>query len=77
MQQFVSAMDKMPKLVKILLAIPFLDIIWVIYRLCHSIAKNNVLGIVLAVVLIIVGIPFLWLVDIITLAVSDKVLWID
>ncbi len=77
MQQFVSAMDKMPKLVKVLLAIPFLDIIWVIYRLCRSLAKNSVVGVVLAVVLIIVGIPFLWLVDMITLAVSDKVLWID
>ncbi len=77
MQQFVSAMDKLPKLVKVILAIPFLDIIWVIYRLCRSIAKNSIVGIVLAVVLIIIGIPFLWLIDMITLAVTDKVLWID
>ena len=77
MNELVNAMDKFPKIVKILLAIPFLDIIWVVYRLCHSIAKKNTLGIVLGLLLIIIGIPFLWLVDIITLIVMDKVIWID
>ncbi len=77
MSQFVSAMDKMPKLVKVLLALPALDIVWVIYRICRSISKNNMLGIVLGVVLLIVGIPFLWLIDIITIVATDKVLWID
>ncbi len=77
MNQFVSAMDKMPKLVKILLALPALDLIWTIYRICRSADKKSVLGIVLGLVVLIVGIPFLWLIDIITLLVSNKVLWID
>ncbi len=77
MSQFVSAMDNMPKLVKVLLALPALDIVWVIYRICRSASKKSVLGIVLGVVLLIVGIPFLWLIDIITILASDKVLWID
>lgn len=77
MNGFVNAFDNLPKVVKIILAIPFLDIVWVVYRLCRSIAKNNVVGVILAVLLIIIGIPFLWLVDIITLIVMDKVLWID
>ena len=73
----VSTLDSLPKWLKIVLALPFLDIVWVVYRLFKSIAKNNTLGIVLAILLIIIGIPFLWLVDIITLAMQDKVLWID
>ncbi len=77
MNQFVSAMDKMPKLVKILLALPALDIIWTIYRICRSADKKSVLGIVLGLIVLIVGIPLLWLIDIITLLVSNKVLWID
>lgn len=77
MNQFVSAMDKMPKLVKILLALPALDIIWTIYRICRSADKKRVLGIVLGLIVLIVGIPLLWLIDIITLLVSNKVLWID
>lgn len=73
----VSAFDNFPKWAKIILALPFLDILWVVYRLFRSIEKNNVLGIVLAVLLLIIGIPFLWLIDIITLIIQDKVYWID
>lgn len=77
MNGLVNAFDNLPKVVKIILAIPFLDIVWVVYRICRSVAKNNVVGIVLGVLLLIIGIPFLWLVDIITLAMMDKVLWVD
>ncbi len=77
MNELIKGMDNLPKLVKVILALPALDIIWVIYRICRSISKNNLVGIVLGVLLLFVGIPFLWLVDIITLVASDKVLWID
>ena len=77
MKGLIDSLNGLPKLLKIILAIPFLDIIWVVYRLLCSIEKKNTLGIVLAIVLIIVGIPFLWLVDIICIALNDKVWWID
>lgn len=73
---FVKWMDNNPKWLKIVLAIPFLDIIWVVYRLVKSMTDKNVLGIVLAIILLVVGIPFLWIVDIVTLILMDKVLWI-
>ncbi|MBE7074267.1 MAG: hypothetical protein E7379_04185 [Clostridiales bacterium] len=77
MKNFIDSMENLPLWAKILLALPALDIIWVVYRLCKSIKKENTLGIVLAIVLMIVGIPFLWLIDIITLAISNYVIWID
>ena len=77
MSSFVKAMDSMPMIVKIILALPALDIIWNIYRVVRSAAKKNVLGIVLGIILIIVGIPFMWLVDIISIIICNKVLWID
>ena len=77
MKSFISAMDKLPKIVKIILALPFLDIVWVVYRLIKSISKKNTLSIDLAILLLIFGIPFLWLIDIITIIISDKVLWLD
>ena len=77
MKGFISAMDNLPLWAKVLLAIPMLDIIWVVYRLCKSIDSKNTLGIVLAIVLIVIGIPFLWLVDIICLVLMGKVLWIE
>ncbi len=77
MKKFVKVMDGLPLIVKFILAIPFLDIIWVIYRLVKSLSKDNMLGVVLAIVLIIVGIPFLWLVDMIFIVLKGQVLWID
>ena len=77
MKSFISAMDGLSKLAKIVLAIPFLDIIWVIYRLIKSIDQNNTLGIILAVILLIIGIPFLWLIDIICIIINDNVWWLD
>lgn len=77
MSNFIKSMDDLPLIVKILLALPFLDIIWVVYRLIKSIEKKNTLGIVLAIVLIIIGIPFLWLIDIITLIINNSVIWLD
>ena len=77
MSNFIKSMDDLPLIVKILLALPFLDIIWVVYRLIKSIEKKNTLGIVLAIVLIIIGVPFLWLIDIITLIINNSVIWLD
>ncbi len=77
MNELVKSMDGLPKIVKVILALPVLDIIWAIYRLCRSISKNSVVGIVLAVLMIIFCPVILWVVDIITIIVSDKVLWID
>lgn len=77
MKSFINGMDGLALWIKIILALPGLDIIWNVYRLVRSIDKGNVLGIVLGVILIIVGIPFMWLVDIISLIVANKVLWID
>lgn len=77
MKGLVKAFDKLPVLVKILLALPVLDIVWAFYRLARSVNKKNTLGIVLAVVMIFVCPAIFWLVDIITLALFNKVLWID
>lgn len=77
MKDLIKTFDGFSKIVKVILALPCLDIIWVIYRICRSLDKNNMVGVILGVVLVIIGIPFLWLVDIITILLNDKVLWID
>ncbi len=77
MKGFIKSMDKASLLIKIILALPILDIVWVVYRLCKSLVKKNTLGIILGILLIIFGIPFLWIVDIITIILSGKVIWID
>ena len=77
MNSLVRAMDKLHIIVKIILALPVLDIVWHIYRLIRSIDRGNVLGIILAIVLILVGWAFFWIIDIISIILTNRVLWID
>ena len=77
MKGLVKSFDKLPKLVKIILALPVLAIAWAIYRLARSINKKNTLGIVLAIIMIFVNAAVFWIVDIITIILADRVLWID
>ncbi len=75
MKGFVKWMDSRSKLVKFIFALPILDIVWVIYRIAKSAADKNTLGVVLGIILIFVGLPFLWLIDMITIVLNDRVLW--
>ncbi|MBQ9718584.1 MAG: hypothetical protein IJV76_11380 [Clostridia bacterium] len=75
LNELIKSFDNLPKIVKLILAIPALDIIWVIYRIIKSVNDNNMLGIVLGVVLLFVGVPFLWLIDIICIIMKDTVWW--
>lgn len=77
MKNFIKAMDKLPFIVKLILAIPALDVIWNIYRLCRSISKGNLVGIILSILLITVGLVFMWLIDIICILLNNKIWWID
>lgn len=77
MKSFLESINKLPKYVKIILALPILDIIWIVYRVGLSMEKDNKTNVLLAVVAGIVTLPILWLIDILTLCIYDKVLWID
>lgn len=75
MKGIVKAFDGLPRLVKFILALPVLDIVWAIYRLCKSIAKGSVLGIILAILMLIICPIIFWVVDIITVLFFDRVIW--
>ena len=76
MKSLINAIDGLPKLVKLILCIPVLDIVWTIYRICKSVDKGNVVGIVLGVVLLFFA-PFVWLVDLICILLKGNVWWLD
>lgn len=77
MKSLIKAMDNLPLLIKLILCIPAVAIVWMIYRVCRSLDKNNLVGVVLAIVLIFVGIPFMWLIDLLCILVKGNVWWID
>lgn len=77
MKDIIKAVDNLPLIVKIILALPGLAVVWAIYRLLRSLDKKNTLGIVLAIVLIFAGPTFFWIIDLICLLLNGKVWWID
>ena len=77
MKALIKAMDNLPQLVKLILCIPAVAIVWMIYRLCRSLEKNNLVGVVLSIVLIVVGVPFMWLIDLLCILLKGNVWWID
>ena len=76
MKGLVKAFDNLPKIVKLILCIPVISIVWGIYRLCRSIAKKSLLGIILGIIMLFVNAAIFWIVDIITIILFNKVLWI-
>ncbi|MBQ3176261.1 MAG: hypothetical protein IJB52_00410 [Clostridia bacterium] len=75
MKELIKAIDELPLLVKVILAIPALDIVWGIYRICRSLDKNNAVGIVISILLLFV--PFMWLIDIILILMKGTVWSMD
>ncbi len=72
-----TGLETLPLWFKVILALPALDIVWMIFRVYKSIVKRHTFGIILGVALLIIGIPFMWIIDIFTLVLTGKVFWID
>ncbi len=77
MKDLVKSLEGLPYIVKVLLTI-FIGIYSNLLRLFRSIAKSNVLGIVLAVILLLTGGFFiLWIIDVVCVVLGKNIWWID
>lgn len=77
LKNLIKAIDDLPVIAKYILCIPLLDLVWAVYRLARSIVAGNTVNIVINVVILIIGIPFFWLVDLIFLLWKGQVLSLD
>lgn len=74
MNSFIKWMDSCPLILKIILALPGIDLVWGIYRLIKAVARKNTIALVIDIVLFFVGVPFVWLIDIVTLLLKGCVI---
>ena len=77
MKGLIKAFDDLPFIVKLIFCFPLINVVWQIYKICRSVDKGNVLGIVLGILCIFPGAFFIWLIDLITLLLNGKVWWLD
>lgn len=77
MKDLVKALEGLPYIVRVLLTI-FVGIYSNLLRLFRSLTKSNVLGIVLAVILLLTGgFVILWIIDVICVVLGKNIWWID
>ena len=76
MKDFIKAMDYLPWILKVILCIPALEIVWGVYRVCKSLVKKNTLALIIAILLIVPGAAFMWVIDIICVILTGKIWWI-
>ena len=77
MKDLVKALEGLPYIVRVLLTILY-GVYGNLMRLFRSLAKNNLVGIILAVVLLICGgFVILWIWDVIRVILGKQVWWID
>ena len=77
MKDLVKALEGLPYIVRVLLTILY-GVYGNLMRLFRSLAKNNVVGIILAVILLLCGgFVVLWNWDVIRVILGKQVWWID
>ena len=77
MNSYIKWLDSAPKILKIIFCLPGLGLIWGLYRLFKSLRTKKVLHIVLGILMLFFCPTFFWVVDLITVILSGKVIWID
>ena len=63
----IKAFDKLPFIVKLILALPCLDVVWAIYRIVKGATQNNLFLLVVGILWIIPGIAIGWIVDLVSI----------
>lgn len=71
----IKAMDDLPLVLKIILALPGLDIVWAIYRIVKGVCKGKIITLLVGIVWLFAGTTVCWVLDIIFLVLTGKVLF--
>lgn len=63
MKDLIKQVNDLPLLAKLLLCIPAIEIFYGICRVVNGVAKNDIVWIVLAILTIVPGATFMWIID--------------
>ncbi len=71
MKTLIDSMDSLPLLIKVILAIPALDIVWGIYRIVYALDRKDTVSLIIAIVLLFI--PIMWVIDIVFILLKGNV----
>jgi hypothetical protein len=77
MNDIVKAYDGLPWLIKIILALPGIDgIAWGLYRVFKGLSKKDNMLVLIGILWIILGIFILWIIDMVSIILYKKLVWL-
>lgn len=68
----VKWMDKAPLWLKIVFALPGLDVIWAIYRIVKGACTGKVSTLIAGILWILLGWAILWIIDLVCICIYKK-----
>jgi len=72
MKDFVKWMDNCPLVLKIIFALPGLDLVWAIYRVVKGVAYHKTDLVIAGILWIVFGWIALWLIDLISIIIYKE-----
>ncbi len=70
---YVKAIDGLPWILKLIIALPGLDLLYGIYRLVKGVKKNDLVLVIVGIIWIFSGWAILWIIDLITVFLNKKI----
>ena len=67
--EYVSFVDELPFIVKLIFCIPALNILWAIYRIIKGVTEQNTVVLVVGIIWILGAVSIGWLIDLVSLLV--------
>ena len=76
MKDLIKSFDQLPWIVKLILALPFIDgIAWGIYRVLKGLDENDMLKLIVGILWIVLGMAILWIIDLLSVILYKKVVF--
>ncbi len=75
--EFIKAFDNLPKIAKIIFALPFLNILWAIYRIVKGACTENSTMLIVGILWIVFGCTITWVLDLIFLLMDKQPLFTE
>lgn len=69
---FIAWVDKLPWIVKLILCIPFLDVVWSVYRIIKHAVKFNLIRLIISIIMVIGSFSIGWILDLIWVILFNK-----
>ena len=77
MKDLVKAYDGFPWILKLILALPGIDgIAYGIYRIAKGLDKNDMVMVIVGIIWLVAGAAILWIIDLISVIIYGKVVFI-